>query len=85
MKNKFLGILLILVITACSSDNDFNNGKHQLEAMGYTNVSSTGHEMFCCGQDDNFSTGFTATAPDGSIVEGCFCSSIGKGLTIRFE
>ena len=84
MRNLFFA-LIILFFTGCSSNSDFKNGKHQLEAMGYTNVSNTGYEMFCCGEDDGFSTGFRATSPDGSIVEGCFCSSIGKGLTIRFE
>lgn len=84
MKHILL-IFAVVCLQACSSDNDFAKGKQQLEAQGYTNVVNTGYEAFCCGEDDCFSTGFTAVDSKGNKVEGCFCSSVGKGITIRFE
>ena len=87
MKNTILiaAIAALLTIGSCSSDNDFAKGKRQLENMGYTNVENTGYKAFCCGKDDGFSTGFIAIDKNGQIVEGCFCSSAFKGVTIRFE
>lgn len=82
---ELLFVLLAVAVFGCSSSNDFENGKHQLESMGYTDVESTGHEFFCCGNDDSFSTGFTCKDKDGNTVTGCFCSAILKGVTIRFE
>lgn len=36
-------------------------------------------------QTPSFSTAFKAKTPKGETVEGCFCSGVGKGVTIRFE
>jgi hypothetical protein len=83
-----LGAVLLLsavFLSGCTSDNDFEKGKKQLETQGYTDVRNTGYNMFCCSDDDDFSTGFTAKDKQGNIVKGCFCSAIGKGITIRFE
>lgn len=82
---KKVMLIAIVFVLSCTSDNDFENGKHQLEAQGYTNIEYTGYEYFCCSEDDQFSTGFKATDKNGLKVKGCFCSSLGKGLTIRFE
>lgn len=79
-----LGFILIMA-TSCTSGNDFDNGKQQLENQGYTNVVNTGYDMFCCSNDDDFSTGFKALDKNGNVVEGCFCSSLLKGVTIRFN
>ncbi len=78
-------IVLLIGMISCTSKNDFNKGKRQLEQMGYTNVVETGYNMFCCSNSDSFSTGFRCLDKSGNVVKGCFCSSIGKGLTIRFE
>lgn len=72
-------------MAACSSDNDFKKGKKVLEQQGYTDVQETGYEWFCCGKDDEYSTGFKAKDKAGNTVKGCFCSSLGKGVTVRFE
>jgi len=85
MKNYLAIALIAMLISGCSSDNDFDNGKRQLESQGYTDVVNTGYDWFCCGKDDGFSTGFSAKDKSGNVVEGCFCSSVGKGITIRFE
>ena len=76
---------LLVAFTACTSDNDFAKGKRQLENQGYTNVKNTGYNMFCCDEKDTFSTGFEATDKNGNKVEGCFCSSVLKGVTVRFD
>lgn len=79
-------LLLIFVMAGClTSDNDFEKGKEQLEQQGYTNVINTGYSMWCCDEKDTYSTGFSAMAKDSTIIEGCFCSSIIKGVTIRFK
>ena len=83
---KLIAIAMLFSFTiGCTSDNDFEKGKKILEAQGFTNVENTGHQYFCCDEKDTFSTGFKATAKDGSKVEGCFCSSLLKGVTVRYE
>lgn len=75
----------ILALSSCTSDSDFDKGRSQLEQMGYTDVKNTGYSLFCCSEKDQFSTGFSAKNKKGETVEGCFCSSIVKGITIRFK
>lgn len=87
MKNKILAgvVVVMLALNSCTSDSDFEKGKKQLEMQGYRDVKNTGYNAFCCSNDDSFSTGFKAIDKDGNEVKGCFCSAIGKGVTIRFE
>lgn len=86
MKLIFLLAAIVVVYVCCSSKNDFEKGKKQLEIQGYFNVKNTGFDWFCCG-DDDFSTGFTAmSVKDSTVVKGCMCSgALGKGITIRFK
>ena len=76
---------LIIGLNSCTSDNDFEKGKKQLENQGYTNIVNTGYNAFCCSNEDSFSTGFEAKDKNGNEVEGCFCSSVFKGVTVRFD
>jgi len=86
MKKRLITTAIALsTLIGCSSDTDFKKGKQQLESQGYTNVKNTGYSAFCCGEDDEFSTGFSAIDKSGNTVRGCFCSAFGKGITIRFE
>lgn len=85
MKKLFVIIALIFAIQSCTSDNDFKKGKRNLEQQGYTNIKNTGYNAFCCSEDENFSTGFSATDKNGNTIEGCFCSTALKGVTVRFE
>ena len=78
-------LLLLAALNGCTSSNDFEKGKKQLEQQGYTDVKNTGHNFFCCDEKDTFSTGFECKDKNGGIVKGCFCSSVLKGITIRFE
>ena len=82
---KLLIIFLLAAFSSCTSSSDFEKGKKQLEGMGYTNVKNTGYKAFCCSDDDNFSTGFSAENSKGETVKGCICSAFLKGITIRFE
>lgn len=65
----------------------FKKGKKQLKVMGYKNIKETSYPFFCCSEDDSilFSTGFEATDDEGNKVEGCMCSAMLKGVTIRFK
>jgi hypothetical protein len=75
----------VLTLNSCTSDSDFESGKRNLETQGYTNIQPTGYEMFCCSEDESFSTGFSATDKNGNTVTGCFCSAFLKGVTVRFN
>lgn len=86
MKKILLIAIIATALTSCmTSDNDFEKGKAQLEQQGYTNIENIGYQLFCCGRDDGFSTGFSCKDKNGNTVTGCFCSALGKGITIRFE
>lgn len=82
---KIIYVVIFAAIIGCTNSTDFQNGKRQLENQGYTNIKNTGHKMFCCDEKDTYSSGFSATDNKGRIVEGCICSGILKGVTIRFE
>lgn len=84
MRNIFYTLLLIFCL-GCTSNNDFIKGKKQLEQQGYTNIKDTGYEWFCCDDKDTYSSGFTALDKKGNKVEGCICSGVLKGVTIRFK
>lgn len=57
-----------------------------LEAAGYRDVIITGWRPFMRGGDDWFSTGFRATAPNGSVVTGAVTGGLlFKGNTIRTD
>jgi hypothetical protein len=79
-------ILLILIIACgCTSNNDFKKGRQQLEQQGYVEVVNTGYNLFCCSENESYSTGFKCKDSQGNTVTGCFCSSPLKGVTIRFK
>jgi hypothetical protein len=85
MKKILFSILAAGLLGSCSSDNDFIKGKSILENEGFSDIENTGHKFFCCSEKDSYSTGFKAKNKKGETVTGCFCSSLTKGITIRFE
>lgn len=70
-----------VLLSACTAEADT---VRTLKASGYSNISTTGFEMFACGEHDNFSTGFTATNPAGQRVSGVVCCGLLKSCTVRF-
>ena len=87
MKKLIFAIVIVctMSISGCTSDSDFQKGKRQLEAQGYHHIKNSGYNAFCCGEGDTYSTGFKAIDRNGNSVEGCFCSGVFKGITIRFD
>lgn len=82
MKRILLLSLLALSLTACSNHGD---AVKALEAQGFTDVQTTGWSAFACSKDDFYSTGFTATNPQGKRVSGTVCSGmLFKNATIRW-
>lgn len=85
MKRLFLSLIIAVSLYSCTSKKDFEKGKAQLENMGYSEIENTGYSSFCCDDKDTYSTGFKCIDKKGNQVTGCFCSSLTKGVTIRFE
>lgn len=69
-------------LMGCLTDDD--RTRSTLQASGFSNVQPQGYSFFGCGDDDTFSTKFTATNPAGQQVSGVVCCGIGKGCTVRF-
>lgn len=81
MKNIIFGLSL-LTLLGCSDDA---RTRETLMKSGYSNVTTSGHKFFTCGKDDTYCTGFTATNPQGMIVDGAVgCGMFFKGCTVRF-
>jgi hypothetical protein len=79
---KLFGLIALVLLTSCT---DEDSSRRTLKSAGYKDIQITGHAMFACGQDDTFSTGFTATNPTGQRVTGTVCCGFwSKGCTIRF-
>lgn len=80
---KFFAICVFMIaLSGCTNEADT---RRTLYSAGYTDVAITGYNMFECGDDDTFHTGFRAKNPVGARVEGTVCCGmISKGCTIRF-
>jgi len=88
IRNAAIGIMIVffcLLLGSCTSEHDFSVGEQQLEVMGYHDIHETGYAWFCCDDNDDFETGFKAVSAKGDTVAGCFCSTLTKGVTIRFK
>lgn len=79
---RLVGIVALLALVGCS---DGPRSKSAAEAMGFTNVVTTGWAMYGCATDDAYCTGFEATAPGGRRVTGIVgCGRwYGKLCTVR--
>lgn len=69
------------LLSGCTS---YDDAVEALVSAGYSDIEITGYNVFSCGNDDLFHTGFVAKNPMGKIVEGTVCSGVFKGSTIRF-
>lgn len=82
----FLGILLILGLMALGicGFSDSQGATRVLTQMGYTNITTTGIRPFARGENEFYSTGFTATSPTGQIVTGTVTKGW-RGSTVRWD
>jgi hypothetical protein len=83
----FVAALVAVVSSAllgagCTRPNDT---RRVLEQSGYTQIEITGWRPFAADEKDTFSTGFSATAPNGQRVTGAVCSGWFKGNTVRLD
>lgn len=84
MKRFSIVILAVLALslTACT---DEESSRRALEAQGFKDITFTGYDMWSCGEDDTYSTGFTATNVNGQRVSGTVCCGlVAKACTIRY-
>jgi hypothetical protein len=80
-----VGMGLGVMVTALSACSDPDSTVRTLKSHGFTDISTTGFDAFECGQEDAYSTGFTATNPAGQRVTGVVCCGwLSKGCTVRF-
>ena len=78
MKKSFLALFLI----SCSAPD---MSRETLRKAGFTDIEITGWELWSCGKDDTWSTGFKAKNPQGLVVEGTVCCGmVVKDCTVRF-
>lgn len=75
-------LIAALFLAGCTSSD---KAVRAVEAMGMTEVTTTGYRVFGCSEDDNFHTGFEATNAKGQRVTGVVCSGILKGATVRLD
>lgn len=73
-------MIATVVLSGCTRPGQ---AREVLSAQGYENIEVTGWDMFGCGEDDTFQTGFQADGPNGQRVDGVVCSGIFKGATVR--
>tara|TARA_R110000764_G_scaffold227491_1_gene317647 strand:- start:44 stop:313 length:270 start_codon:yes stop_codon:yes gene_type:complete len=87
MKNsKLLIVLLSVLLVSLSGCSDPKGAKGVLDSAGYSEVKTHGADLFTCGQDDFYSTKFTAKNPTGKNTSGTVCSGLFfKGGTIRHQ
>ncbi|EON11938.1 hypothetical protein [Pandoraea sp. SD6-2] len=74
---------LLALLSACT---DSDTARRALTGAGYTDIHIDGYSFYGCGDNDDFSTAFTATGPTGVQVTGAVCSSfLTKAATIRIN
>jgi hypothetical protein len=82
MNKMIIGTILATLLTGCSNSNDAHRA---LEAMGFTDIQTTGYKWFACSDYDFYHTGFVAKNPQGYTVNGVVCSGFFfKNSTVRF-
>lgn len=82
MKTVLL-VMAVMLSAGLSACDDPQVAARAVTAMGLTPVHVGGYAWFGCGQDDDFTTSFTAISPKGETVTGVVCSGWFKGATVR--
>lgn len=76
--------LLVMCFVGFTGCTDDDASREALHKAGFTDVETTGYEVFACSEDDAFHTGFRAKNPQGQIVTGTVCCGWMKSCTIRW-
>ena len=82
MKHFLITLAALLMLPACS---DEHSASRVLKSAGFKDVQFTGYGWFSCGSEDDFTTGFEATAPSGERVSGVVCSGWLQGATFHLD
>lgn len=79
---KKVALLLIPLLASCTAPD---RTRDTLRKAGFTDVQAQGWDMWACGEDDWYSTHFTAKNNQGQRIEGTVCCGLWtKQCTIRF-
>lgn len=79
---KIIALITTTLFLGCSAPD---RTRETLEKGGFSDVEITGWEVWGCGEDDTFSTGFEATNSHDERVSGVVCCGlVAKSCTIRF-
>ena len=82
MKHFSITLAAVLMLAACT---DEHSALRVLKSAGFKDIQLTGYRWFRCSSEDNFTTGFEATAPSGERVSGVVCSGWMQGATYNFD
>ena len=79
-------MLIVMAVGVLAGCTDPQGAARTLNGAGYSNIKTSGYSWFSCGQNDAYSTGFTANGPTGVEVSGAVCRGwLFKNSTIRTE
>jgi hypothetical protein len=81
----FAVTLFAVALTTTGCFTDKTTATRVLQDSGYKNIQITGYRYFACSKDDDYSTGFRATAPSGATVTGAVCAEFFSGSHIRLK
>jgi len=70
LKSQLLAVLLSALLVLLSGCSDAKGAKRVLHSAGYSDVKTHGADLLACGQDDFYSTKFTAKNPAGKSTAG---------------
>jgi hypothetical protein len=84
LKRSAFGLSIFITLLCATGCTRTDQATMVLKNEGYTDIKITGYALFMCGEDDTFSTEFTAKNRNGQIVSGAVCSGLLKGATIRY-
>ncbi len=80
---SILFLLVLCILGVCGWD-DPQGATRVLTQMGYTKIVTTGIRPLARGDNEYYSTGFTATSPTGQIVTGTVTKGL-RGMTVRWD
>ncbi|MDM8356646.1 hypothetical protein [Pandoraea communis] len=81
---RLVALAALLALLAACTDSD--TARRALHGAGYTDIRIDGYSFYGCGDNDDYSTAFTAKGPTGVPVSGAVCSGfLSKSATIRLD